>query len=161
MKVEASTHWAANLSTLDSWSAKEDSVKLQMQRRFLLPQTRLLGTVLPHSSVLLKSVSPEAVMNVRTLGAGALAALLCIPLSGCGSRVKGNTYEAGLIVVSFQSGGKATFGTAGDSAPCTYSESGDKITLTCNGDTTIFTVDSDGSLDGPPGSLIPKLVKRK
>ena len=100
-------------------------------------------------------------MNVRTLGAATLAGLLCIPLSGCGSKVKGNTYEAGLIVVSFQSGGKATFGTTGDSVPCTYTESGDKVTMTCNGDTNTFTVDSDGNLDPPAGSLIPKLVKRK
>jgi hypothetical protein len=100
-------------------------------------------------------------MNLRTLSAGAATALLCISLVGCGSKVKGNTYEAGLITVSFQSGGKATFGTAGDSAPCTYTESGDKITLSCNGDTNVFTVDGDGNLNGPPGSLIPKLMKRK
>jgi hypothetical protein len=100
-------------------------------------------------------------MNVRTLSAGAATALLCISLVGCGSKVKGNTYEAGLITVSFQSGGKATFGTAGDSAPCTYTESGDKITLNCNGDSNVFTLDKDGNLDAGPGSMVPKLVKRK
>lgn len=99
-------------------------------------------------------------MNVRTLSAGAATLLLCISLTAC-SKVKGNTYEAGLISVSFQSGGKATFGAPGDSTPCTYTESGDKITLNCNGDSNVFTVDSDGNLAAPPGSLIPKLVKRK
>lgn len=100
-------------------------------------------------------------MNVRTLTAAAATVLLCTSLTGCGSKVKGNTYEAGLIAVSFQSGGKATFGTTGESVPCTYTESGDKITLACNGDSNVFTVDSDGNLAAPPGSLIPKLVKRK
>ncbi|HEY2469046.1 MAG TPA: hypothetical protein VGI45_14580 [Terracidiphilus sp.] len=100
-------------------------------------------------------------MNVRTFSAGAAALLLCISLTACGSKVKGNTFEAGLISVSFQSGGKATFGTVGDSAPCTYTESGDKVTLTCNGESNVFTVDKDGNLDGPAGSLIPKLIKRK
>lgn len=100
-------------------------------------------------------------MNTRTLSMGVAASLLCIALAACGSKVKGNTYEAGFITVSFQSGGKATFGTTGDSAPCTYTESGSKISLTCNGDTKVFTVDSDGNLNGPPDSLIPKLIKRK
>lgn len=100
-------------------------------------------------------------MNVRTLTAGAATVLLCISLTACGSKVKGNTYEAGLINVSFQSGGKATFGTPGDSESCTYTESGSKITLTCNGESNVFTVDGDGNLDAPAGSLIPKLIKRK
>lgn len=100
-------------------------------------------------------------MNVRGISVGAAAVLLCISLTACGSKVKGNTYEAGFITVSFQSGGKATFGTPGDSSSCTYSESGDKITLNCNGDSNVFTVDKDGNLDAPPGSLIPKLMKRK
>lgn len=99
-------------------------------------------------------------MKVKALSAGAAAVLLCISLTGC-SKVKGNTYEAGMIVLSFQSGGKATFGTTGDSTPCTYTESGDKITVTCNGDTNVFTVDKDGNLDPPAGSLIPVMVKRK
>lgn len=100
-------------------------------------------------------------MNVRTLCAAAATLLLCISLTACGSKVKGNTYEAGMISLSFQSGGKATFSAAGDGAPCTYTESGNKITVTCNNDTTVFTVDSDGNLDGPPDSLIGKLVKKK
>jgi hypothetical protein len=100
-------------------------------------------------------------MNVRTASAAGAIALLSLSLMGCGSKVKGNTYEAGMVSLSFQSGGKATFSAAGDSAPCTYTESGSKITVACNTDTTVFTVDSDGNLVGPPDSLMGKLIKKK
>lgn len=100
-------------------------------------------------------------MNARTLSMGVAAALLCLALAGCGSKVKGNTYEAGFISLSFQSGGKATFSTPGNPEQCTYTESGSKISVICNGETNVFTVDSDGNLDGPPGSFIPKLIKHK
>jgi len=100
-------------------------------------------------------------MNVRNLSASVGTLLLCLALTACGSKVKGNTYEAGVISISFQSGGKATFSTPGDAASCTYTESGDKISVSCNGETTVFTIDSDGNLDGPPGSFIPKLIKHK
>lgn len=99
-------------------------------------------------------------MKVRTLFAGAAVALLCFTLTAC-SKVKGNTYEAGMMALSFQSGGKATFSAAGDAASCTYTESGNTVTVICGGDTTVFTVDGDGNLAGPPGSLMGKLIKRK
>lgn len=100
-------------------------------------------------------------MKVRTLWAGVAGGLLCLSLAACGSKVKGNTYEAGAIAVSFQSGGKATFSTPGDAIGCTYTESGKNVTLNCNNDTTVFTLDGDGNLNGPSGSFIPKLIKRK
>ena len=92
-------------------------------------------------------------MNTRTLSMGVATTLLCLTLTACGSKVNGNTYEAGPITIAFQSGGKATFGSARIAAPCTYTESGSKVTLTCNGDTMVFTLDSDGNLNGPPDSL--------
>lgn len=98
-------------------------------------------------------------MKVRSLSAGAVM-VFCFSLIACGSKVKGNTYEAGMITVAFQSGAKATFGITGDSVPCTYTESSDKITL-LQWRHQSLTLDRDGNLDGPPGSFIPKLVNHK
>lgn len=87
--------------------------------------------------------------------------LFCLFATACGSKVKGNTYESGFISVSFQSGGKATFASGPISTDCTYTESGSKVTLTCNGEPAVFTVDSDGNLNAPAESMMGKLSKKK
>lgn len=89
---------------------------------------------------------------------------LCIALIACGSKLTG-TYSAagGAIMLELQSGGKANLSFAGQTAPCTYTTSGNTVTLACPGQagSLALTVQSDGSLAGPPGSFIPPLQKTK
>src|SRR5438552_18742471 len=82
---------------------------------------------------------------------------------GCSGKVAGNTYEdnGGVVKVEFKSGGKAFVSTGPVTNTCTYAESGKNVTLTCEGDKTVFTVDDDGALSGPPGGFIARLTKKK
>ena len=99
-------------------------------------------------------------MKANKLFAGAAIGLLCVTLTACGSKVKGNTYESFPISIAFQSGGKAVFSSGPIGTDCTYDESGSKVTLTCGPQTMVLTIDSDGNLNGPPES-IGKLTKKK
>ena len=87
--------------------------------------------------------------------------VLC--LTACGSKVEGNTYtgNAGIISLEFKSGGKAFIATGPVSTPCTYTESGKTVTLICERDKTVFTVDDDGALIGPPDGFLGRLTKKK
>jgi hypothetical protein len=89
---------------------------------------------------------------------GALGATI-----GCGGKVEGNTYEGngGVVKIEFKSGGKAFVSTGPLSTPCTYTESGKTVTLVCEGDKTVFTVDDDGALNGPQGGMLGRLTKKK
>ena len=82
---------------------------------------------------------------------------------GCSGKVEGNTYEdnGGVVKVEFKSGGKAFVSTGPVTNTCTYAESGKNVTLTCEGDKTVLTVDDDGALSGPPGGFIARLTKKK
>jgi hypothetical protein len=84
-------------------------------------------------------------------------------LAGCSGKVQGNTYagNGGVVQVDFKSGGKAYVSTGPVSTPCTYTESGKTVTLVCEGDKTVFTVDDDGALIGPPGGMLGRLEKKK
>lgn len=84
-------------------------------------------------------------------------------LTGCGGKVEGNTYagNGGVVQVEFKSGGKAFVATGPVSTPCTYTESGKTVTLICESDKTVFTVDDDGALVGPPGGMLGRLEKKK
>jgi hypothetical protein len=86
-----------------------------------------------------------------------------IYLSGCGGKVEGNTYtgNGGVVTIEFKSGGKAYVSTGPVSTPCTYEESGKTVTLICEGDKTVFTVDDDGALNGPQGGMLGRLTKKK
>jgi hypothetical protein len=92
--------------------------------------------------------------------AAAIAVLLTI---GCGGKVQGNTYadNGGVVKIEFKSGGKAYVSTGPVSNSCSYSESGKSVTLTCEGDKTILTMDDDGALNGPPGGFLSRLTKVK
>ena len=61
----------------------------------------------------------------------------------------------------FKSGGKAYVSTGPATNTCKYEESGKAVTLTCEGDKTVFTRHDDESLTGPPGSMIGALRKSK
>src|SRR5438132_860680 len=78
-------------------------------------------------------------------------------LTGCSKGVEGKTYEAGAggMELEFQSGGKANFGIMGQKQPCTYSQDGKKVSVTCEGQKADLTLNDDGSLSGPPESFIP------
>lgn len=104
--------------------------------------------------------------RIRSGGAKllALAALLISSgLIACGGKVEGNTYagNGGVVQIEFKSGGKAYVSTGPVSTPCTYTESGKTVTLICEGDTTVFTMDDDGALNGPQGGMLGRLTKKK
>jgi hypothetical protein len=84
-------------------------------------------------------------------------------VAGCGGAVEGNTYtgNGGIVQIEFKSGGKAFVSTGPVSTPCTYTESGKTVTLVCEGDKTVFTVDDDGALLGPKGGFLARLTKKK
>jgi hypothetical protein len=84
-------------------------------------------------------------------------------MAGCGGKVEGNIYtgNGGVVTVEFKSGGKAYVATGPVSTPCTYTESGKTVTLICEGDRTVFTVDDDGALIGPQGGMLGRLTKKK
>lgn len=81
----------------------------------------------------------------------------------CGAGVEGNTYtgNGSVVVVEFKSGGRAFVSTGPVSTPCTYTASGKTVTLICEGDKTVFTVDDDGALIGPPNGMLGRLTKKK
>jgi hypothetical protein len=98
----------------------------------------------------------------RLLGWGVFL-MWSVLLTGCGGKVQGNTYagNGGVIQVEFKSGGKAYVSTGPVSTACTYTESGKTVTLVCESDKTVFTVDDDGALIGPPGGMLGRLEKKK
>jgi hypothetical protein len=84
-------------------------------------------------------------------------------LTACGSGVKGHTYAGpgGMVQIEFQSDGKAFASLGGMTSNCTYTQSGNKITLICEGDTEQLTLGSDGALSGPPDGMLARLTKVK
>ena len=82
---------------------------------------------------------------------------------GCSGGVGGNTYEdnGGVVKIEFKSGGKAYVSTGPVTNTCSYEENAKSVTLTCEGDKSVFTVDDDGDLNGPPGGFLTRLTKKK
>ena len=101
----------------------------------------------------------------HTLAPLAVAALLicAVYLSACARKVEGATYSGngGVVRVEFKSAGKASVSTGPVSTPCSYTEGGGTVTLVCEGDKTVFTVDDDGALNGPQGGFLGRLIKLK
>ena|SRR5258706_5665670 len=93
----------------------------------------------------------------------ALAASLILSACGKSVSVSGNTYEGagGGFTVEFQSGGKAVTTIAGAKADCTYTEDSKSVTLTCEGQPAVLTINDDGSLSGPPDGMLGKLTKKQ
>ena len=88
--------------------------------------------------------------------------VLMFVLAACGG-VQGNTYEdnGGVVKIEFKSGGKAFVAAGPTSTACTYTESGKTVTLICEGDKTVFTVEDDGALAGPPNGFMARMTKKK
>jgi hypothetical protein len=84
-----------------------------------------------------------------------------LAILGCGG-VSGHTYQAagGMVQIEFQSGGKANLSLGPLKTACTYVEDSKTVTLTCEGDKTVFTIGSDGTLNPPPGNMIGPLTKK-
>ena len=95
--------------------------------------------------------------------AGAGLALLCMGAAGCGKSVSGHTYAGSgeLVKIEFRSGGKAFASMGPMTSNCTYTQSGKKISLICEGDTEELTMADDGSLSGPPDGMLAHLTKVK
>jgi hypothetical protein len=82
---------------------------------------------------------------------------------GCGSKLQGTyTDSTGAFVLVLKSGNQATFSFSGQSGACTYQSDGQKVNLTCEGQAGALplTIQSDGSLTAPPGTLLPPLQKK-
>jgi hypothetical protein len=101
--------------------------------------------------------------NLSHVLAFAILAILIVVPTGCGGKVEGNTYidNGGVVQIEFKSGGKAYVSTGPVTNTCTYSESGKTVMLICDADKTVFTVDEDGALNGPPGGFLTRLTKKK
>ena len=91
-----------------------------------------------------------------------LGAALSLMLAACGSSVSGSTYadNGGVVQIEFKSGGKAYVSTGPVSHTCSYTQDGKTVTLNCDGDKTVFTVDDD-ALNGPPNGFLGRLKKKK
>ena len=106
-------------------------------------------------------------MEKRFNSSNALAPVILVILGalviGCGGKLEGTTYagNGGVVQVEFKSGGKAYVSTGPVSTPCTYTESGKTVTLVCEGDKTVFTMDDDEALKGPQGGMLGRLTKKK
>ena len=102
-------------------------------------------------------------LNVQRVLAAAAVTLVCFGAAACGSGVKGHTYSGpnGMVQISFASDGKATATMGPMSSACTYTQSGNNISLICEGDTEQLTLNSDGSLSGPPDGMLAHLTKTK
>jgi len=83
----------------------------------------------------------------------------------CGNNPEGKYRDSQGAVTLELKGGKATLDYGLIRIDGTYTVDGDKITIRPTvGDTRqtmVLTVNSDGSIDGPPGSEITKLRKAK
>jgi hypothetical protein len=102
-------------------------------------------------------------VNRHRLLAAVAAAILCLGAAACGNGVSGHTYQGpgGIVQIQFESGGKATATMGAMTSNCTYTQSDKSVSLTCEGITTALTVNSDGSLSGPPDGMLSKLTRTK
>ena len=60
-------------------------------------------------------------------------------------------YSSGMVTLDLKAGGKATFTMMGESMPCIYKTTDDKLLLDCTpkGDKVDFIIHGDGSISGP------------
>lgn len=84
-----------------------------------------------------------------------------VAFTSCGG-VEGTYGGAnGAVVLELRSGGKARMTMMGEAQDCTYDLKGDKVALTCQGQTVDFTKHDDGSLSPPAGAMLGTLTKSK
>jgi hypothetical protein len=109
----------------------------------------------------------EIVMNSSWIRKAVLISVMagtCLAI-GCGSKPSGTYRDSDGAVTLQLNDGKASLDFGMIHLDAAYKVDGNKVTLTpLQGDvsqTMVFTVNSDGSLAGPPGSEMPRLVKAK
>jgi hypothetical protein len=86
------------------------------------------------------------------------------PPAGCFSpdaAVRSAAIPTKTPTVDFKSGGKAFTSLNGMSSTCTYKQESKTVTLECEGDKTVFTMNNDGSLGGPPNGFLARLTKKE
>jgi hypothetical protein len=103
---------------------------------------------------------------LRKMLLSSVMAIVCISLAGCSScntGVEGKYQdESHLITLELGPGGKGSIALGAMSSPATYTVSGNNITVVDEqGAKTVFTLNPDGSLNGPPNGMIGKMVKVK
>lgn len=78
-----------------------------------------------------------------------------------GSPLRGTYQNAdGMTIIEFLSEGKAYLSFHGFTQECTHKQSGKKIVLTCDDEDTVFAVNDDGALSGPPDSFLVRMKKK-
>ena len=103
-------------------------------------------------------------LSTSTARVLALVATLGPFATACGGKkVEGNTYagNGGVVKIEFKEDGKAYVSTGPVTTTCSYTETGKTLALKCEGDTTEFTIDDDGALNGPPEGMLARLTKQK
>jgi hypothetical protein len=107
-------------------------------------------------------------IRTRRVPAGVFAVVLAAAgvLAACGGGVEGRYQDpTGTITAEFQDG-KAYLGFGADGEHGQYKIQGDKIIVTGNlgplmPSPLVFTINRDGSIDGPNNAFIPRLRKVK
>jgi len=106
----------------------------------------------------------KTTFNTSILRILAFTVLATLGTTACsGSTAAGHTYAGadGVVKIEFQSDGKAFLAVGALSTPCTYSEAGKTLTLTCEGEATEFMIGDDGALNGPPAGMFARLSQEK
>lgn len=89
-----------------------------------------------------------------------LTALLLATVACGGSKVAGTYSNAnGSMVLTLKSDGTGSMSLLGESKPCTYTTAQAQIKVQCDTDEFDFNMQDDGSLTGPPDSLMGPLKK--
>lgn len=89
----------------------------------------------------------------------AVLLLVVLVITACGGPDVKGTYSNGPVTLELRSGGEASLSMMGDTKSCTYKAEKKQVTLTCGGDSLDFTINDDGSLNGP--GFMGRLSKSK
>ncbi len=94
-----------------------------------------------------------------------VASIVGLGLTACGAGAGGvsgvYTNADGNTSIEFLKDGKAHFSLHGLGGECTYTQSGKQVVLTCDGETTEFTIGDDGALAGPPDGFMSRMKKKE
>jgi hypothetical protein len=91
---------------------------------------------------------------------GLVLAVCCVLLGGCGDAVEGTyTDSESAVTIELRGDGKAfvSLGTLGTNAG-EWERDGDRVILNVGGESSVLTINDDGSLDG--GMMLGTLKKK-
>ena len=69
-------------------------------------------------------ISPQIVILAAVIA-------VVVVIGGCGSKVEGTYSNGSMVTLDLKSGGKAMFTMMGESIPCVYKTTNDKVLLDC------------------------------